>query len=82
MSTFVSVTTYSVRLQHLAKAHYPDRGRSGRGISICNGAVYVEMYDQAALDAVKAKHIRDYKQIPISSLPMCKRCAKKSGGAA
>lgn len=80
MTDLVSVTTYSVRLRHLAEVRDPARGRSGRGISICNGAVYVEMYDQAALDAVKAKYIRDYEQIPVSSLPLCRRCEKKAGG--
>jgi len=88
MNELVEVTTYSARLRHLAPASWLSRrepgevGSIGRGTGVCNGAGYNEIYDQAALDAVKAKYVPDYQQVLISSLPLCKRCEKKSSGEA
>lgn len=87
MSRLENVTTYSGRKRHLAwrtSASDQPEGRVGRGIALCGGGggCNSEYYDQAALDAVKRKHVAGYQQVVISSLPLCARCAAFGGGAA
>lgn len=85
MTGLVEVTTYSGRLRHLTHPewlHQREYGRMSRGTGICNSAVYVEVYDQVAFDAARARYNAAFQQVLISSLPLCKRCEKKSGGAA
>lgn len=84
MSNLVEVTTYSAFKRHLAwkRGNAAEGGRVGRGLALCGTASDSEYYDQAALDAVKAKYIPNYEQVSISSLPKCARCAVWAGGAA
>jgi hypothetical protein len=83
MSGVEEVTTYSAFKRHLAwpKRGVAAAGRVGRGLALCGTASDTEYYDQAALDAVRAKYNAAYEQIRISSLPLCARCAVWTGGA-
>lgn len=83
MSALVEVTTSTGRLRHLARVENLRQSERGRiGSALCDNQIFTDVYDQVAFDADRMRWNAAYKQKPISSLPTCKRCAKKSGGAA
>lgn len=82
MSNLVEVTTSTGRLRHLAREENLRQAERGRiGSALCDSQIFTDIYDQVAFDAYRMRWNAAYKQTPISSLPTCKRCAKKSGGA-
>lgn len=79
MTKLVSVTTSSGRLKHFAREeamHEAERGRMGS--ALCDSQIFTDVYDQVAFDAYRMRWNPAYKQVLITDLPTCKRCAKKS----
>jgi hypothetical protein len=81
--TFVPVTTDSGRLQHFAQESdlRPRLGVGRSGSALCASQIHTVVYDQAAFDEDRSRWSSAYSQKLITSLPMCKRCAKKAGAA-
>lgn len=80
MTDLIDVTTHSGRLRHLAHPGNLEQREYGRkGHALCDSQIFTDVYDQAAFDEYRMRWNPAYKQVLITSLPYCKRCAKKAG---